>query len=113
MHTRRYFSGIAIAMIVAVLAVMTLPVYAQQTSATLNGTVLDATGAVIPGAKVNLKNQASGDMRNTVSNGDGYVTFAAIPPGRYTLKVSKDVFSSWEVKDVVLESADKRLVTGI
>src|SRR6266496_2376593 len=113
MHTRRYFSGIAIIMIVAVLAVMTLPVNAQQTSATLNGTVVDATGAVIPGAKINLKNQASGDMRNTVSNGDGYFTFAAIPPGRYTLNVSKDGFSSWELKDVVLESADKRLVTGI
>jgi len=113
MHTRRYFSLITIATIVAVLAVMTLPIYAQQTSATLNGTVLDATGAVIPGAKINLKNQASGDMRNSVSNGDGYFTFAAIPPGRYTLNVSKDGFSSWEVKDVVLESADKRLVTGI
>jgi hypothetical protein len=113
MHTRRYFSGIAIASIVVVLVVMTLPIYAQQTSATLNGTVLDATGAVIPGAKVNLKNQASGDMRNTVSNGDGYFTFAAIPPGHYTVNVSKDGFSSWEVKDVVLESADKRLVTGI
>jgi hypothetical protein len=106
-------SIVAIIMIVGVLAVMTLPVNAQQTSATLNGTVLDATGAVIPGAKVNLKNEASGDMRNGVSNGDGYFTFAAIPPGRYTLNVSKDGFSSWEVKNVVLESADKRLVTGI
>jgi len=113
MHTRRYFSILAIATIVAVLAVMTLPVYAQQTSATLNGTVLDATGAVIPDAKVSLKNEASGDLRNGVSNGDGYFTFAAIPPGRYTLTVSKEGFSSWEVKGVVLESADKRLVTGI
>jgi hypothetical protein len=114
MHTsRRYFSAITIMTIVAVLAVMTLPLNAQQTTATLNGTVVDATGAVIPGAKVNLKNEASGDMRNGVSNGDGYFTFAAIPPGRYTLIVSKDGFSSWEVKGVVLESADRRLVTGI
>ncbi|HKW19613.1 MAG TPA: carboxypeptidase-like regulatory domain-containing protein [Terriglobales bacterium] len=110
---RRYFSPLAITTIVAVLAVMTLPANAQQTSATLNGTVVDATGAVIPGAKINLKNEASGDMRNGVSNGDGYFTFAAIPPGRYTLNVSKDGFSSWEAKGVVLESADKRLVTGI
>ena len=113
MHTnRRYFSVFTVTT-VAVLAIMTLPLKAQQTSATLNGTVVDATGAVIPGAKVNLKNEASGDMRNGVSNGDGYFTFAAIPPGRYTLNVSKEGFTSWEVKDVVLESADKRLVTGI
>lgn len=114
MQTRRhYFSAITIMTTVAVLAVMTLPLNAQQTSATLNGTVLDATGAVIPGAKINLKNEASGDMRNGVSNNDGYFTFAAIPPGRYTLNISKDGFSSWEAKGVVLESADKRLVTGI
>jgi hypothetical protein len=113
MHTRRCFPVFAIITIVAVLAVMTLPVYAQQTSATLNGTVLDATGAVIPDAKVNLKNEASGDMRNGVSNGDGYFTFAAIPPGRYTLTVSKDGFSTWEAKGVVLESADRKLITGI
>jgi hypothetical protein len=114
MHTsRRYFSATTIMTTIAVLAVMTLPLNAQQTTATLNGTVVDATGAVIPGAKVNLKNEASGDMRNGVSNGDGYFTFAAIPPGHYTLNVSKDGFSSWEVKGVVLESADRRLVTGI
>ena len=113
MHTRRNFPVFAIAMIVAVLAVMTLPVYAQQTSATLNGTVLDATGAVIPEAKVSLKNEASGDLRNGVSNGDGYFTFAAIPPGRYTLTVSKEGFSTWEAKGVVLESADRKLITNI
>ena len=66
MHTsRRYFSGFAIATIVAVLAVVTLPVNAQQTTAKLVGTVLDSSGAVIPGAKVILKNEASGDQRAT------------------------------------------------
>src|SRR5579885_1992273 len=114
MQTRRHtFSAVTIMTAVAVLAIATLPLNAQQTSATLNGTVVDATGAVIPGAKINLKNEASGDMRNGVSNSDGYFTFAAIPPGRYTINVSKEGFSSWEAKGIVLESADRRLVTGI
>src|SRR4051812_23242491 len=113
MHiSRRYFS-IAIAMIVAVLAVMTLPVNAQQTTAKLVGTVLDSSGAVIPGAKVILKNEASGDQRSIVSNGDGYFTFAAVPPGMYTIVVSKDGFSTWQGKGIVLNSADSRNVSGI
>src|SRR6266496_1421087 len=113
MHTRHYFSAIAIIMIVAVLAVMTLPVNAQQTSAKLVGTVFDASGAVIPGAKVILKNEASGDQRSLISNGDGYFTFAAVPPGTYTVVVSKDGFTTWQAKGVVLNSADNRNVSGI
>ena len=110
---RRYFAGLWVLAIAATVFVLSLTGYAQTTTATLNGTVFDASGAVIPDAKVTLKNQASGDVRSTVSNGDGYFTFAAIPPGGYTVFVSKEGFSSWEAKGVVLTSADKRLVTGI
>src|SRR5260221_7973810 len=86
---------------------------AQQTSATLTGTVLDVSGAVVGDAMVTLKNNASGDLRSTASNGDGYFTFAAVPPGTYSLSVTKDGFSTWEAKSVVLNSADKRNIAGI
>src|SRR5882762_5011894 len=86
---------------------------AQTTSATLTGTVFDASGAVVSDAAVTLKNEASGDLRTTTSNGDGYFTFAAVPPGTYSLSVTKDGFSTWEAKSVVLNSADKRNISGI
>ena len=89
------------------------PALAQQTSATLTGTVQDASGAVVADAAVTLKNEASGDLRSTVSNGDGYFTFAAVPPGAYTVSVEKAGFSVWETKSIVLNSADKRNMTGI
>ena len=89
------------------------PAFAQQTSATLTGTVFDSSGAVVGGAMVTLKNQASGDLRDTVSNADGYFTFAAVPPGSYALSVTKEGFSTWEAKSVVLNSSDKRNVSGI
>jgi len=89
------------------------PALAQTTSATLTGTVFDASGAVVASATVTLKNEASGDVRNTVSNGEGYFTFAAVPPATYTITVEKEGFKVWEAKEIVLNSADKRNVIGI
>src|SRR6266699_339298 len=86
---------------------------AQTTTATLTGTVFDASGAVVADAAVSLKNQASGDLRTTTSNGEGYFTFAAVPPGTYSVTVEKDGFRTWEAKSVVLNSDDKRSVSGI
>jgi hypothetical protein len=86
---------------------------AQQTSATLTGTVLDASGAVVADAMVTLKNEASGDLRTTVSNSEGYFTFAAVPPAMYSVVVTKDGFSTWEARSFVLNSADKRNISGI
>jgi len=108
---------LAFTLLLAVLFALVLPlqpsVLAQTTSATLTGTVFDVSGAVVGAAMVTLKNEASGDLRNTVSNSDGYFTFAAVPPGTYSVTVTKDGFSTWEAKSVVLNSADKRNVSGI
>lgn len=64
----------------------------QVATATINGTVADATGAVIPGAKVTLQNIATNVERSTSTNGSGYYTLLNILPGRYTLTVSKEGF---------------------
>ena len=104
-------------LLVAVLFALAFPlqpsVLAQTTSATLTGTVFDASGAVVSDAAVTLKNEASGDLRSTVSNGEGYFTFAAVPPGTYAITIEKVGFSIWEVKSIALNSADKRNVSGI
>ncbi len=86
---------------------------AQQTTATLTGTVLDVSGAIVTDAKVTLKNESSGDLRGTVSNSDGYFTFAAVPPATYSVSVEKAGFKVWEAKGIVLNSADKRNLIGI
>ena len=79
--SRGLFSLLAALAVVAVLFVTAPTAKAQSSSATVNGTVLDTSGAVVPGASVTLKNQASGDERTEISNGDGFFNFAAIPPG--------------------------------
>lgn len=62
---------------------------AQVSTGAINGTVRDASGAVIPQAAVALKNVATGVMRTTRTNDAGIYALLDIPPGRYTLAVSR------------------------
>ena len=110
---RRYFSIVSVLAITALVLLAGSTANAQVTTATLTGSAYDASGAVVPGADVTLRNEASGDTRGTVSNGDGYFSFAAVPPGTYTVSVKREGFKVWEAKGVVLEAGDKRSVTGI
>jgi hypothetical protein len=95
------------------MAFMSSTVTAQITSATLTGTVFDSSGAVVSNASVTLKNQASDNTRRTVSNAEGYFTFAAVPPATYTVTVESKGFNVWEVRGVTLNSGDQRNVFGI
>lgn len=87
--------------------------YAQQLTAVLSGTTYDQTGAVIPSANVTLKNETSGDTRQTVSNAQGLFTFSAVAPGTYDLTVSSSGFRSWGQNGIVLNQGDNRTVPNI
>jgi len=113
MHTNRRYFAIASILVIAAMAFMGLMANAQVTTAALTGTVYDSSGAVVPGANVTLKNEASGDTRRTVSNGEGYFTFAAVPPGAYTITIDSKGFQGWEAKGITLNSGDKRTVAGV
>jgi hypothetical protein len=87
--------------------------HAQQLTAVLSGTAYDQTGAIIPNANIVVKNEASGDTRNTVSNKDGFFTFPALQPGTYNLTVSAPGFQSWQQKGIVLNQGDNRTLPNI
>jgi len=53
---------------------------------TIEGSVEDQTEAVIPEAKLILKNRATGESRETVANGTGRFSFEGVLPGEYSLK---------------------------
>jgi hypothetical protein len=86
---------------------------AQNVTATLSGTVSDATGAVVPNATVILKSEQSGDTRRTLSNAEGYFTISAIQPGNYTVTIQAPGFEKWEEKGIALNAGDKRALTKI
>ena len=58
-----------------------------RSGGTVQGTVKDATGGVIPGAVVSLTN-SSGNAKTAKSAGDGTYTFRGVAPGSYTLFAS-------------------------
>lgn len=86
---------------------------AQTVTSNLSGSVTDASGSVIPGAKVVLTDQATKVSRTTTTNRDGSFNFIAINPSTYTLTVSSNGFATWEEKGIVLNQSESRTVPAI
>ncbi len=68
------------------------PVLFGQSSG-LHGVVTDETGGVIPGAEIDIMNEANGFQRSAESNDEGTYTFAQLPPGTYTLSATREGFA--------------------
>jgi hypothetical protein len=96
-----------------ILVIASVPAYAQVVTGSLNGTVYDSAGAVIPGAKVVLQNEASGVIRQTVANEVGYFNFVAVQPGSYTVTVAFEGFASWQQKNIIFNQAENRTLPNI
>jgi hypothetical protein len=75
---------------------------AQVSTATLNGTVTDNTGALIPGAKVAVVQTQTNFTTETLSGPDGSFRVSSIPVGPYVIRVSKEGFSKYEQGGIVL-----------
>src|SRR6195256_1297221 len=88
--------------LISVLVFSTVAALSQLSTASLNGVVRDATGAVVPRASVTLHNSETGVERNTFTNDAGTYVFSDINPGRYTLRVTAPSFSTKQVSDFVL-----------
>ena len=85
------------------------PSWAQYSS-TLEGTVSDQSGAVVPGATVTTSNEATGVTQHVLTTTAGYYRFPALPGGVYTVKVSLGGFKNWTREHVRLESTQTRAV---
>src|SRR3954454_3830160 len=70
-------------LLISSLLLMGVGLSGHQLTGSLNGTSYDQTGAIVPNAKVIVKNEGSGDVRQTTSNNSGYFTVTALPPGTY------------------------------
>ena len=82
--------------------------WGQGIFATLTGVVSDPTNAIVNGAKVTLTDAVSGSVRETVTNSDGYYTFASVPVGKYNLSIEAQGFQSYKAAGIVLGGAEKR-----
>src|SRR5438552_4991234 len=76
--------------------------HAQVTGATLSGTVTDASGAVIPGVQVSIKNRATGVVRNIKTDEVGFYSAPNLLAGNYDVTVSAPGFSTVAQTNIAL-----------
>ena len=93
-------------MAMAVVLSCCLPAFAQVTSGTILGTVQDATGAIIPGAKVTATASDLGITRTVTSSDNGTFSLSNLPAATYSLTVQATGFESSQKDGVILSSAD-------
>jgi hypothetical protein len=85
---------------VPAILIFSIAVYAQTFRGTINGTVTDPSGAVVPNAQVKATENATNIDHNTVTTGDGQFAFQDIPLGFYKVTVTAAGFATTAVDRV-------------
>lgn len=76
-----------------------------NSSATINGTVTDTTGAVITGATIMVKNSDTNTVVSTRTNAEGTFALPGLPVGTYSVTVSKEGFQTSDTTSLELHPA--------
>jgi hypothetical protein len=85
---------------------------AQTFRGTILGTVTDASGAVIAGAKVSVKNVGTGLERTTDTSADGSYALPELPIGTYTVTITLSGFETSVTTGVVVDVSSERRVNA-
>jgi hypothetical protein len=88
---------------VVCLALLATGAQAQQATALIAGTVKDASGALVIGAKVTFKNSNTNIARGATTNKDGEYLFTLVPIGAYELTVEHQGFDKYVRREITLE----------
>jgi len=83
---------------------------AQTVTGTLQGTVSDTKGAVVPGAGVVVRNVETGQERNINTNSDGSYSASFLPLGRYRISVSASGFSTATQENIEITLNQTRVI---
>ncbi len=80
---------------------------AQNSTATIIGTVTDNTGAAVPNATVTLRNTGTGEKRTAKSSGSGDYSFGELGSGAYTVEVKNTGFKTFVVPSFTVAAGDR------
>jgi hypothetical protein len=81
-----------------------------QFASSIEGTVTDSSGAIVPAASVTITNEATGATQTLTTTGAGYYRFPALPGSTYTLRVSLSGFKTVVRSQILLQAAETRTV---
>ncbi len=90
--------------------------FAQFTTATLNGTVVDQAGVPVPGTKVAVQNVETGFSQESISNDSGEYLFSRLPVGSYKLTAEKTGFATYVQTGIQLsvdQAVTERIVLSL
>src|ERR1700683_1346209 len=76
--------------------------YGQAGSASLNGLVTDSSSAAVSGAQISVRNVDTNLTQDGTSDDQGQYQISPLPPGRYTITVTKQGFETYVQAGVIL-----------
>ena len=94
--------GVLPAILWLLFLLLPVSVQAQSMNASVNGTVLDPSGAVVPGAELTLTSMATGVASRTVSDPEGRYSFPNLQSGTYELKAAAQGFQEYVRKGLAV-----------
>lgn len=103
MSTSKQRARRPVALAIALTMVLAGVLLGQSNQGTIAGTISDASGAVVPGAKITAREVASGTAYNTVSSSAGTYIFPNVRIGTYDISVEYSGFSTWKSTGVVVQ----------
>jgi len=102
MRTLKFFAAIAFTLA----AVGGAKAQSQITTAVIEGDVLDASGGVLPGVDVEIRNVDTNLTRSLTSDRDGRFIALQLPPGRYTVTLKLAGFATLVQENVLASVGD-------
>src|SRR5262245_57128369 len=90
-------------LLVVICLFLTVPVCAQATG-TIDGTIFDKSGAVVPGASIQATNVNTNFVRHVTSDGSGKFTLTFLPVGVYDVRIEKEGFAGSVQKNIELQA---------
>jgi len=88
--------------VLAAVLVLSASIASAQTTGSVNGTVTDNTGAILPGVTVTATSPVLMGAQSAVTNESGAYRFPSLPPGSYRLAFALPGFSSVVREDIVV-----------
>src|ERR1700736_3363191 len=94
--------GLLVCVLLALAVIVSTPVHAQVTGATLAGTVTDESSAAVADANVSITNTATGVIREVTTDSAGFYSAPNLLPGIYEITAAATGFSTYREKDLTL-----------
>lgn len=110
---RRYRAALASGMFMMLVCVCALSAHGQTTTGQIRGTVVDPQALALPGARVTLTEQSTGNTRTATTDSKGNFLFPALNPSTYNLQVEAAGFKGLNQTGIVLSASEERSVGSL